>query len=78
MLDDQFPYPGAPDSIRPSEQSVHHIVIKQKKRLPASMGISVLLPAGPPSDTVRVTVAWAEYTPEERASEDGKEIRTDA
>jgi len=42
---------------------------KQKNRLPASMGLSVLLPPGPVSDTVRVRVRWAEYEPEERERE---------
>ncbi|HEV7516045.1 MAG TPA: DNA/RNA helicase, partial [Thermoanaerobaculia bacterium] len=67
VTDDEEPGDGE----RPSEP-------KQKKRLPASMGLSVLLPPRPPdspSDTVRVTVSWAEYTPEERPSEDGKESK---
>jgi hypothetical protein len=42
---------------------------KQKNRLPASMGLSVLLPPGPLSDTVRVRVGWAEYEPEDRERE---------
>ncbi|MES1244262.1 MAG: DISARM system helicase DrmA [Acidobacteriota bacterium] len=37
---------------------------KQKNRLPASMGLSVLLPPG--TETVRVRASWAEYEPEER------------
>jgi hypothetical protein len=37
---------------------------KQKNRLPASMGLSILLPPG--TDTVRVRASWAEYEPEER------------
>ncbi len=48
---------------------------KQKNRLPASMGLSVLLPPGPASDTVRVRVTWAEYAPEERESEPGRRPR---
>ncbi len=34
---------------------------KQRSRFQASMGMSVLLPAGPETDRVRVTVSWAEY-----------------
>jgi len=45
---------------------------KQKNRLPASMGLSVLLPAGPVNDSVRVTVAWAEYEAEEREKDSGR------
>ena len=41
---------------------------KQKNRLPASMGMSVLLPQE--SGSVRVRVAWAEYEPEERENEE--------
>lgn len=43
---------------------------KQKNRLPASMGLSVLLP--PASEAVRVQVAWAEYEPEDRESEENR------
>ncbi len=43
---------------------------KQKNRLPASMGMSVLLPAG--SGKVRVQVSWAEYQPEDRENEEGR------
>jgi hypothetical protein len=45
---------------------------KQKNRLPASMGLSILLPSGLASDTVRVRVTWAEYEPEEREGEEGR------
>ena len=48
---------------------------KQKNRLPASMGLSVLLPPGPASDVARVRVTWAEYVPEERESETGRRPR---
>jgi hypothetical protein len=48
---------------------------KQKNRLPASMGLSVLLPPGPASDVARVRVTWAEYEPEERESESGRRPR---
>jgi hypothetical protein len=48
---------------------------KQKNRLPASMGLSVLLPPGPASDKVRVRVSWAEYEPEEGESEGGRRPR---
>jgi hypothetical protein len=48
---------------------------KQKNRLPASMGLSVLLPPGPASDVVRVRVTWAEYEPETRESETGRRPR---
>lgn len=43
---------------------------KQKNRLPASMGLSVLLPPG--TESVRARVAWAEYEPEERENEEGR------
>lgn len=43
---------------------------KQKNRLPASMGLSVLLPPG--AETVRVRVSWAEYEPEERETGEGR------
>ncbi|HEY4591775.1 MAG TPA: DNA/RNA helicase, partial [Thermoanaerobaculia bacterium] len=43
--------------------------VKQKNRLPASMGLSVLLPPGPASDKVHVRVTWAEYEQEERETE---------
>jgi hypothetical protein len=45
---------------------------KQKNRLPASMGLSVLLPAGPASDTVQVRVSWAEYRPEDWEDEESR------
>lgn len=45
---------------------------KQKNRLPASMGLSVLLPPGPASDTVSVRVSWAEYEPEDREREESR------
>jgi hypothetical protein len=48
---------------------------KQKNRLPASMGLSLLLPPGTPSDKVRVRVSWAEYQPEEREGEEGRRPR---
>jgi hypothetical protein len=45
---------------------------KQKNRLPASMGLSVLLPPGPATDTVRVRVTWAEYQPEDGEADEGR------
>ncbi len=39
---------------------------KQKNRLPASMGLSVLLPDGPDDETVTATLGFAEYVLEER------------
>jgi hypothetical protein len=43
---------------------------KQKRRLPASMGMSVLLP--PEGDAVKATVSYADYAPEPQETEDGK------
>lgn len=45
---------------------------KQKDRLPASMGLSVLLPPEPATDTVRVRVTWAEYQPEDGEADEGR------
>jgi hypothetical protein len=45
---------------------------KQKNRLPASMGLSVLLPPGPATDTVRVRITWAEYEPEDLENEESR------
>ena len=39
---------------------------KQKNRLPASLGLSVLVPAGAPTDTLTVTLRFAEYIREDR------------
>lgn len=39
---------------------------KQKNRLPASMGMSVLLPPGTPTETVTAMLTFAEYVFEER------------
>jgi hypothetical protein len=39
---------------------------KQKNRLPASLGLSVLVPAGPPTDELTVTLRFAEYIREDR------------
>jgi len=47
---------------------------KQKNRLPASMGLSVLLPPGK-GDTIRATVSFADYVAEEREVEGGKRAR---
>jgi hypothetical protein len=38
---------------------------KQKNRLPASMGLSVLLPPGPATDTLTATLRWADYVLED-------------
>jgi hypothetical protein len=45
---------------------------KPKKRAPASLGLSVLLPPGSVSDTIEVTVSYAdyEYVPAERGDKD--------
>ncbi len=43
---------------------------KQRKRFPASIGMSVLLPAT--TDTITATVSWADYRAEKREDEDGK------
>jgi Helicase conserved C-terminal domain len=48
---------------------------KQKNRLPASMGMSVLLPAGPATDAVVATLRWADYVREEQG-EEGKKRKT--
>ena len=48
---------------------------KQKNRLPASMGLSVLLPPGPATEAVTVTLRWAEYMAEEQTREDGRRAR---
>jgi hypothetical protein len=52
---------------------------KQKNRLPASMGLTVLLPPGTDDDVVKATVRFADYVPEEREEEgrekDGQEDR---
>ncbi len=45
---------------------------KQKNRLPASMGMSVLLPAGSTTDSVKATLRWADYVPEDREGGEGK------
>jgi hypothetical protein len=37
---------------------------RQKNRLPASLGLSVLLPPTSLNDAVRATVSWADYAPE--------------
>lgn len=42
---------------------------KQKNRLPASMGLSVLLPPGAATDLVTATVTWADYALEETAGQ---------
>jgi hypothetical protein len=44
---------------------------KQKNRLPASMGMSVLLPPGPASDAITATLTFAEYSIEE-VEEEGR------
>jgi hypothetical protein len=48
---------------------------KQKNRLPASIGLTVLLPAGGENDVVRATVSFADYVPEEvpEAEEEAEE-----
>ncbi len=45
---------------------------KQKNRLPASMGMSVLLPQGPATETITATLSWAEYLQEEREEPNAK------
>ena len=45
---------------------------KQKNRLPASMGLSVLLPGGDGSDVVTATLSFGEYVPEERETDGHK------
>ncbi|MBX3226795.1 MAG: DISARM system helicase DrmA [Labilithrix sp.] len=45
---------------------------KQKALLPSSVGLSVLLPPGPPSDTVDVELSWAEYAHVEVAKAEGR------
>lgn len=49
---------------------------KQKNLFPASMGLSVLLPSGPATDTVRAVVSFAEYVPEAREESGRKRPRT--
>lgn len=44
---------------------------KQKRRLPASMGMTVLLPPGPVSDEIHATVTFADYL-RETHEEEGK------
>ncbi|MEZ4364019.1 MAG: DISARM system helicase DrmA [Kofleriaceae bacterium] len=45
---------------------------KQRNRLPASMGLSVLLPGGAAGDVVTATLTFADYVLEEREVEGGK------
>ncbi|HEY9422780.1 MAG TPA: hypothetical protein VIW92_15300, partial [Thermoanaerobaculia bacterium] len=46
---------------------------KQKNRLPASMGLTVLLPPGSGDDVVKATVRFADYVPEEQEEEGEQE-----
>ncbi len=52
------------------EAGSHEPEPKQRNRFPASMGMSVLLPAG--ARAVRATVRWAEYVCEEGEKPEGK------
>ncbi len=45
---------------------------KQKNRLPASMGMSALLPAAQGDETITATLRFAEYVQEEREGQEGK------
>lgn len=60
----------------PEEQQGPEPEPKQKHRFPASMGMSVLLPPGKPSDEITVRVTFAEYVPELAEIEEGKRRRT--
>jgi hypothetical protein len=49
---------------------------KQRNLFPASMGMSVLLPARAAGDAVQATVSFAEYVPEDREVADRKRPKT--
>jgi hypothetical protein len=55
---------GAGDDEDEEETSGQDPEPKQKKRLPASMGLTVLLPPGSEGKTITATVRYADYSPE--------------
>jgi hypothetical protein len=61
--DDEFA--SAPDDTGEEAEAGAEPEPKQKNRLPASMGMTVLLPEGSEKDVVRATVSFADYVPEE-------------
>jgi hypothetical protein len=56
--DDQLPKGSDTNS---DDASPDEGTIKQKQHLPSSIGLSVLLPPGPVTDEIEVTLSWAEY-----------------
>jgi hypothetical protein len=62
---------SAPD-VEDDAEGVQERETKQKKTFPASLGLSVLLPAGAVTDVVTVRVRFATYTLDESATETGE------
>ena len=57
---------GAGDDDDDDDTATREPEVKRRHRLPASMGLSVLLPSGPPdgaADAVEVTLSYADYVP---------------
>jgi hypothetical protein len=65
---------GAGDDETEEETGTAEAEPKQKNRLPASMGMSLLLPPGTDKETITATLTFAEYTVEDR-EEEGKKRR---
>ena len=61
--DDEFAL--GPDDVGEDTEPGAEQEPKQRNRLPASIGMTVLLPAGSERDVVRATVSFADYVPEE-------------
>jgi hypothetical protein len=67
--DDDF---GAGSDEDDDDSGKEELAAKRRSRFSASMGMSVLLPPGPETDAVRVTLSWAEYAREGRDEEEGR------